>query len=712
MSFKFDDLDVPDSANVSLNLNDDIVSKHSRISKHSNKNNINNINNMNNLNYNNQYQNPNYLNKLPINSSYASNASSPAVNPVAPNTPVQLIDFSRGFQINPQALNFLKSIKDEIIIVSVVGKARTGKSYLMNLLLDLIGKGIPGFQVASSLQSCTKGIWLWSTPKNSLNGNAKIVFLDSEGTSSTDKSTRTYDSRIFALVVLISSLFLYNTYSNIDEHGINELSLAAHLSNAITTNSNIDKDELLTELSPKFIWIIRDFTLEKIHPETGEEITSKEYMELCLKNKRCGKNANDNNIIRQNIIKFFPERDCVTLIRPVDSEADLKRLNNIPYNNLKADFKMEFKKLKDKIFKEALPKKLNGKKLTGPALATLIEEFVKVINSGKIPNINNTWDSVIEKDVSDSFYKSYELFKSNLNQLKLGQNNVYDSTELLKKLYTYKYNAVNNYDILLQSNGDTFKQKNYRRMYLDTKKNLIFKIDSTIKKVVSQNNSLSTNYCTNALTNMFHPLEGRIMQNAFNSKNYNDLNEEMMGVMKNYNTKGKGPYKDEAAFELLKNKEKGIVKNLRELTVKDGQKNMQKIDNNLKLAQADLEDMNNMKRLVDEKERIHTEKMKGFENENKQLEEEVGELKELLAAKKKTLNNLKKRNENSRKNKKKLNEINKQGIDDKVSNRSGLDVLNESNDINNKDLNNNSKTKDKNVKRKRKNEPGCECFIF
>ena len=35
-------------------------------------------------------------------------------------------------------------------------------------------------------------------------------------------------------------------------------------------------------------------------------------------------------------------------------------------------------------------------------MATLIEEFVKVINSGKIPNINNTWDSVIEKDVTDA----------------------------------------------------------------------------------------------------------------------------------------------------------------------------------------------------------------------------------------------------------------------------------------------------------------------
>ena len=377
---------------------------------------------------------------------------------------------------------------------------------------------------------------------------------------------------------------------------------------------------------------------------------------------------------------------------------------------------MEFKKLKDKIFKEALPKKLNGKKLTGPALATLIEQFVKVINSGKIPNINNTWDSVIEKDVSDSYYKSYEYFKINLNQLKLGQSNVYNNSDLLKKLYTYKYGALNNYDSLLQSNGDTFKQRNYRKMYLETKKNLNSKIDSTIQKIISQNNSLSTNFCSNTLNSIYHPLESRLNQNAFNSKNYNDINEEMMGILKKYNSSGKGPYKDDTAFEFLKNKEGGMIKNLKECMILEGKRNIQKLDNNLKLAQADLDDMNNMKRVVDEKERIHNEKIKGLESESNQLNEEVKELQELLAAKKKTLNNLKARNEQSKKHKKKLLEIQNNEMKEKVSNNSKFNALNESNDIQNKDIKNTSKNQS-NVsktgnKKKRKNEPGCECFIY
>ena len=555
--------------------------------------------------------------------------------------PIQLIDFSRGFKVNPQAISFLNSITEEIIIVSVVGKARTGKSYLMNLLLDLIGKKNSGFKVASTLQSCTKGIWLWGNYKNSLNGNAKIIFLDSEGTSSTDKSTKTYDSRIFALVVLISSLFLYNTYSNIDEHGISELSLAAHLSNAITTNSDIDKDNLLTELAPNFIWIIRDFTLDKIHPETGEEISSKEYLELCLKNKKCGKNSNDNNLIRQNIIKFFPERDCVTLIRPVDNESDLKKLNEIPFNNLKPGFKLEFKKLKDKIYKEALPKKYNGKKLTGPSLAKLIEEFVKTINSGKIPNINNTWDSVIEKDINDNFQKAINYYKEKINSIKITQSNVYNQSDLLKKLLKFQFDSLEIYDSIIQLNADTFKHNNYKKLFDENKQKLQNQINSTQNKILEQNSTNSNSFCTNTITESFHPMENKLYNNSYKPNAKDEITEDFINLLNDYNEKSKGPKKEKVAFEFILQKEKILIEYINNMMHKENDKNIKKIDNTLKIAQVEMENVKNQKRVIDEKERINKDKIESMENENKKLEEDINDLKDSLDRKKKQLESLK-----------------------------------------------------------------------
>jgi hypothetical protein len=53
----------------------------------------------------------------------------------------QLIEFhGNNFTLNTEALEIISSIEEEIIVVAVVGKARTGKSYLMNLLLDNVGK--------------------------------------------------------------------------------------------------------------------------------------------------------------------------------------------------------------------------------------------------------------------------------------------------------------------------------------------------------------------------------------------------------------------------------------------------------------------------------------------------------------------------------------------------------------------------------------------
>ena len=387
---------------------------------------------------------------------------------------------------------------------------------------------------------------MWGNFRKSLTGNnTRILFIDSEGTSATDRGTRTYDSRIFALVVLISSLFIYNTTSNIDEHGISELSLAAHLSNAITTNSNIDKDDLLSELAPKFIWLLRDFTLEKTHPETGLEISSKEYLEICLRKKISGKNSSDNNLIRNNIIKYFPERDCITLVRPVEAESDLQKLNDIPFDKLKLNFKLEFKTLKDKIFKETLPKKFNGKKLNGPTLAYLIVEFVNTINSGNIPNINSSWDSVINKDVKDYYDKAINFYKHKTGKL---NKQIYEQEDLIKYLYDYK---------------------------LD---------------------SLTMTMCKDLIKSEFKEINKKIFDNYYTSKliiNDNELNIDFNNFITNYqkSDKSKGVNKLQILIDNLIINEKIILEYLVNTLNRENESKLFKVDKELREAQSSLDDL-------------------------------------------------------------------------------------------------------------------------
>jgi len=91
--------------------------------------------------------------------------------------------------------------------------------------------------------------------------------------------------------------------------------------------------------------------------------------------------------------------------------------------------------LKDKIFKDSTAKRFNGKKLNGPTLANLIVEIVEVINKGGIPNINNAWDHVVQKDIDLYYSKALNHYKSLAGKLK----GCFEEDELIKIIYDYKF---------------------------------------------------------------------------------------------------------------------------------------------------------------------------------------------------------------------------------------------------------------------------------
>ena len=402
--------------------------------------------------------------------------------------PINLIEFNRNnFVLNEKALDILNSNKEDLIIVSIVGKARTGKSYLMNLLLNNNQAKFPGngFEISSKLNSCTRGIWLWDTPRQKPNSSSKIIFIDSEGTNSVDLSTKTYDSKIFALIVLISSLFIYNTHGNIDEKSIGDLALAAHLSNTVATNSLEDKDIIISELAPKFIWVLRDFVLDKIDPETGEEITSDEYLELCLRNKitnlgNKNKSSLENNLIRENIIKYFKERECITLPRPVDQEEDLHKLNEIPFSGLKSNFRDEFLHLKRIVYESSRVKKIGNKKVNGPMLVGLLKSFITSLNSKIIPNINTAIDNLIINDIEKSYDTCMKLWKENYIKIKEENYN-------MKDIYDIKYYIMNEYNNVLNENREIKLNQNFGEIFENNKKKLEKEIDNDIQKIKSMN---------------------------------------------------------------------------------------------------------------------------------------------------------------------------------------------------------------------------------
>lgn len=186
---------------------------------------------------------------------------------------------TKKYTLNTEALEILKSISEPIAVVGVAGLYRTGKSYLLNRVL--LNRS-SGFGVAPTINACTKGIWMWRKPIKAQTEDGQIVnmiIIDSEGLGAVDQDAN-HDCRIFALVLLISSMFIYNSVGTIDENAISNLSLVINLTKHIhikSKNEDMDTEDYASYF-PSFLWVLRDFTLQLVDTEGGD-ITSTKYLE-------------------------------------------------------------------------------------------------------------------------------------------------------------------------------------------------------------------------------------------------------------------------------------------------------------------------------------------------------------------------------------------------------------------------------------------------
>ena len=157
---------------------------------------------------------------------------------------VQLIRVSPEgqFEVTMQGLSLLRSFQGPIAVLGVAGKFRTGKSYLLNRVILRTERG---FGVAPTINACTKGIWMYGKPiRVTLKDgrDANLVVLDSEGLDAIDQDA-SHDCRILALMMLLTSMFVYNSVGAIDENAISSLSLVINLTKHIRVRARPEKEE-------------------------------------------------------------------------------------------------------------------------------------------------------------------------------------------------------------------------------------------------------------------------------------------------------------------------------------------------------------------------------------------------------------------------------------------------------------------------------------
>ncbi|XP_015422881.1 PREDICTED: guanylate-binding protein 1 [Myotis davidii] len=507
------------------------------------------------------------------------------------NTNTQLV-------VNPEALKILSAITQPVVVVAIVGLYRTGKSYLMN---KLAGQQ-KGFSLGSTVQSHTKGIWMWCVP-HPKKPNHTLVLLDTEGLGDVEK---------------LSDLLL--------------LSYVTELTDKIRAKSSPDANEVedsadFVSFFPDFVWTLRDFSLEL--EVRGQPISADEYLENSLKLKQGTSSKDKNfNLPRLCIRKFFPEKKCFIFDRPTHRKK-LGQLETMHDDELDPEFVQQAADFCSYIFSNSKVKTLSGGiQVNGPRLESLVMTYINAISSGDLPCMENAILALAQIENSAAVQKAIAHYDQQMAE------KVELPTETLQELL----------DLHMASEKEAievFIKNSFKDVDHLFQKELAAHLEKRRDDFYKENIKASSDRCSALLKDIFQSLEEDIKQGAYSkSGGYRLLMQTVQELKKKYlQAPKKGIQSEEVLHAYLSSKQSvidAILQTDQTLTEKEKEIEVQRVKaESAEAAAKMLEEMQKKnQQMMEEKERSYQEHVKQLtekmEQERAQL---MAEQEKVLALK-------------------------------------------------------------------------------
>uniref|UniRef100_F7A8B5 Guanylate binding protein 3 n=1 Tax=Macaca mulatta TaxID=9544 RepID=F7A8B5_MACMU len=539
--------------------------------------------------------------------------------------PVSLIDNTKGqLVVNPEALKILSAITQPVVVVAIVGLYRTGKSYLMN---KLAGKK-NGFSLGSTVRSHTKGIWMWCVP-HPKKPEHTLVLLDTEGLGDIEKGDNENDSWIFALAVLLSSTFVYNSMGTINQQAMDQLHYVTELTHRIRSKSSPDENENedsadFVSFFPDFVWTLRDFSLDL--EADGQPITADEYLTYSLKLKQGTSEKDKNfNLPRLCIRKFFPKKKCFVFDRPVHRKK-LAQLEKLHDEELDPEFVQQVADFCSYIFSNSKTKTLSGGiKVNGPRLESLVLTYVNAISSGDLPCMENAVLALAQIENSAAVQKAVAHYEQQMGQ------KVQLPTETLQELLDLHRDSE-------REAIEVFIRSSFKDVDHLFQKELAAQLEKKRDDFCKQNQEASSGRCSALLQDIFSPLEEEVKMGIYSKPGgYRLFIQKLQDLKKKYHEEPrKGIQAEEILQTYLKSKESmtdAILQTDQTLTEKEKE---------IEVEHAKAESAQASAKMVEEMQikyqQMMEEKEKSYQEHVKQLTEKIErERAQLLEEQERTL---------------------------------------------------------------------------
>lgn len=339
---------------------------------------------------------------------------------------VQIVTVSKddhSFSLDTEALSQIllaPEVRDkQVVVVSVAGAFRKGKSFLLDFMIRyMYRKGdenwlgednepLTGFSWRGGSEPETTGIQLWSDVflvTRSDGTEVAVVLMDTQGAFD-DQSTVKDCATIFALSTMTSSVQIYNLSQNIQEDDLQQLQL-------FTEYGRLAMDEIFLKPFQSLMFLIRDWSFPyeyKYGFKGGEEFLDKRLQVTDAQHEEL-------QTVREHIHSCFTDISCFLLPHP-----GLKVATSPTFQGQLLDVAPEFKTHLKSLIPQLLhpdqvaAKEINGNKVTCRGLLEFFKAYIKIYQGENLPEPKTMLMATAEANnlaavanAKDQYYKNME----------------------------------------------------------------------------------------------------------------------------------------------------------------------------------------------------------------------------------------------------------------------------------------------------------------
>uniref|UniRef100_A0A7N8XT17 Atlastin GTPase 2 n=1 Tax=Mastacembelus armatus TaxID=205130 RepID=A0A7N8XT17_9TELE len=384
--------------------------------------------------------------------------------------PIQIVlahEDEHSFELDATALEKIllqDHVKDlNVVVVSVAGAFRKGKSFLLDFMLRYMhnqkskswmggdDEPLKGFTWRGGCERETTGIQIWSEvfvvdkPDGS---KVAVLLVDTQGAFDS-QSTIKDCATVFALSTMTSSVQVYNLSQNIQEDDLQHLQL-------FTEYGRLAMEEIYLKPFQTLMFLIRDWCYPYEHNYGLEGGNT--FLEKRLQVKQNQHEELQN--VRKHIHSCFSNIGCFLLPHP-----GLKVATN-PYfdgrlRDIDGDFKRELVKLVPLLLapEKLVEKEIGGNKVTCRDLLEYFKAYIKIYQGEELPHPKSMLQATAEANNLTAVAGAKDLYSKNMEQVCGGDKPYIAPADLERCHEEFREHSVRYFRSVKKMGGEEFCQR-------------------------------------------------------------------------------------------------------------------------------------------------------------------------------------------------------------------------------------------------------------